>query len=344
MVDSSTSPKILLVKLSSLGDVLHNLPIVWDIRARLPNAQIDWVVEEGYVHLLTPLLSSEDLRGIDRIIPFGLRRWKKSLLKLPSWKEFFAFKSELQQVTYDVIIETQGLLKSALVCALANKSLDVVVAGLANATEFSGYESISRMFYSQSVQVPLMCHAVDRSRFVACSALDWQLIDRSEKPNFYPDTFVDAIGFKQVTDLQKPYILFFHSTARNAKRWANTHWVDLGKKLSNQGYQVVLPWGSAVEKAISNELSAQIPGSIVPNSFSIEDAFSVIANSALVVGVDTGLTHLSAVLNKPTVEIYCDSPRWKTEGYWSHQIRNTGDIQTPPTVEEVAKACLALLS
>ena len=82
----------------------------------------------------------------------------------------------------------------------------------------------------------------------------------------------------------------------------------------------------------------------MPNSFSIEDAFSVIANSALVVGVDTGLTHLSAVLSKPTVEIYCDSPRWKTEGYWSDKIQNIGDIQAPPTVCEVSKASLELLS
>jgi heptosyltransferase I len=145
MVDSSRSPKILLVKLSSLGDVLHNLPIVWDIRARLPNAQIDWVVEEGYVQLLSPLLSREGFRGIDRIIPLGLRRWKKSPFSLHCWRKFFAFKKELQRSTYDVIIETQGLIKSALVCALANKSSDAMVAGLANATEFSGYEPMARV-------------------------------------------------------------------------------------------------------------------------------------------------------------------------------------------------------
>ena len=80
MSDASKSPKILLVKLSSLGDVLHNLPIVWDIRTRFPGAQIDWVVEEGYVSLLSPILTREEFKGIDRIIPFGLRRWKKSLL------------------------------------------------------------------------------------------------------------------------------------------------------------------------------------------------------------------------------------------------------------------------
>ena len=344
MARSNASPKILLVKLSSLGDVLHNLPIVWDIRARLPDAQIDWVVEEGYVHLLKPLLSREGFRGIDRIIPFGLRRWKKSLLSSKTWQEFFAFRRTLQEVHYDYIIETQGLLKSALVCALAKKTSHAVIAGLANATQYSGYEPIARFFYNQRVQVPLQCHAVDRSRYVACSALDWQLINRSEKAQFYPADCIGTIETKQIVDLKKPYVLFFHSTAREAKRWSNPDWIELGKKLSALGYQIVLPWGSATEKAMSYELAAKIPEAIVPNSFSIEEAFLIIHNSSLVVGVDTGLTHLSAVLNQPTVEIYCDSPRWKTEGYWSDKIRNVGDIQAPPTVDEVLDASLELLS
>jgi heptosyltransferase-1 len=344
MAKQDVSPKILLVKLSSLGDVLHNLPIVWDIRARLPNAQIDWVVEEAYVHLLTPLLSQDGFRGIDRIIPFGLRRWKKEILSPQSWQEFFAFKSKLQEVSYDCVIETQGLLKSALVCALAKRTPNAVVAGLANATEFSGYEPLARTFYSQSVQVPFHCHSVDRSRYVTCSALDLSLINRVERAQFYPASFMESIVAPKVGGLDKPYVLFFHSTARAAKRWANDNWISLGKKLSELGYQVVLPWGNFVEKNISNELASQIPGSLVPDAFSIEAAFSVIANAALVVGVDTGLTHLSAVLNKPTVEIYCDSPRWKTEGYWSDQIRNTGDMQMPPTIDEVIGASLDLLA
>ena len=173
MNQSSATPKILLVKLSSLGDVLHNLPIIWDIRVRFPDARIDWVVEEGYVNLLMPLLTRDGFRGIDRIIPFGLRRWKKSLLSLHAWKEFRAFKKNLQQVSYDCVIETQGLLKSALVCAHAKKTPGAVVAGLANATEFSGYEPLARNFYGQQVQVPFQCHAVDRSRYVVSSAFDW---------------------------------------------------------------------------------------------------------------------------------------------------------------------------
>lgn len=339
----SSKPKVLLVKLSSLGDVLHNLPIVWDLRARLPEAQIDWVVEEAYVHLLTPLLSRDGFKGIDRIIPFGLRRWKKNLFTLATWKKFFTFRKILQATTYDVLIETQGLLKSAIVCSLAKRSSGAVVAGLANATEFSGYEPLARSFYNQSVQVPTQCHAVDRSRWVMCSALDWPLLERSDAPQFYSKEFVASIPKATVEDLKTPYILCFHSTAREAKRWSNEGWVALGRGLSARGYQLVFPWGNAAEKAVSQSLAAQIPGSLVPPAFSIEDAFSVIAGAALTVGVDTGLTHLAAVLDKPTIEIYCDSPRWKTEGYWSSRICNLGDMQSPPSAQEVLEASLKLL-
>ncbi|MGV0963961.1 MAG: lipopolysaccharide heptosyltransferase I [Polynucleobacter sp.] len=339
----SASPKILLVKLSSLGDVLHNLPIVWDLRARLPDAQIDWVVEEGYVHLLEPLLSRDGFRGIDRIIPFGLRRWKKNLFRLATWQEFFVFRKSLQSTTYDVLIETQGLLKSAIVCSLAKKSSGAVITGLANATEFSGYEPLSRSFYNQSVQVPTQCHAVDRSRWVMCSALDWPLIERSDAPQFYPSEFITSIPKSSVAGLRSPYVLCFHSTAREAKRWSNANWIALGKDLSARGYQLVFPWGNAAEKAVSQLLASQISGALVPSAFSIEEAFSVIADAALTVGVDTGLTHLAAVLNKPTIEIYCDSPLWKTEGYWSDRICNVGDIQNPPSIQEVLDASLKLL-
>jgi len=240
-IPDHSSPKILLVKLSSLGDVLHNLPIIWDLRSRLPNAQIDWVVEEGYVHLLEPLLSRDGFKGIDRIIPFGLRRWKKNLFKLSTWQQLFAFKKCLQECSYDVIIETQGLLKSAIVCSLASKSPNAVVAGLANATEFSGYEPIARSFYNQLVQVPTQCHAVDRSRWVMSSALDWSLVDRTNAPRFYPQAYVESLAVsstKVFEDLKRPYVLCFHSTAREAKRWSNENWIILGKQLAAKGW----PW------------------------------------------------------------------------------------------------------
>jgi len=348
---TALSPKILLVKLSSLGDVLHNLPIVWDLRKRSPNAQIDWIVEEAYVHLLEPLKTTETFKGIDQIIPVAFRRWRKNLFSLRTWREFFAMRKELQASTYDVLLETQGLLKSALVCALAKKSDHAVVAGLGNATEHSGYEPMVRLFYTQPVHVPVKCHAIDRSRWVMCSAFDWPLINRNDEPPcFYPQAFVEQLPPLLFESLKKskqgvpvPYVVCFHSTARAAKRWPNDHWVELGRALSSQGYQVILPWGSEAEMKFSALIASQIPGAIVPRAFSIEEAYSLVAHAALTIGVDTGLTHLSAVLGKPTVEIYCDSPRWKTEGYWSRVIANVGDMKVAPLVDEVMLAAQAVL-
>jgi heptosyltransferase-1 len=351
VAQANQAPKILLVKLSSLGDVLHNLPIVWDLRKRLPEAQIDWIVEEGYVHLLEPLKTTEKFRGIDRIIPVAFRRWRKNLFSLRTWSEFFALRKALQATTYDIVLETQGLLKSALVCALAKKSEHAIVAGLGNATEHSGYEPMARLFYTQSVHVPVKCHAIDRSRWVMCSAFDWPLFDRrSEPPIFYPPSFVEQLAPLEFEGLRKqpngmpvPYVVCFHSTARAAKRWPTESWVELGKSLSSQGYQVLFPWGSPEEMKISALMASQVPGAILPRAFSIEEAYRLVAYAALTVGVDTGLTHLSAVLGKPTVEIYCDSPRWKTEGYWSSNIANLGDMKRIPLASAVLEAAEALL-
>lgn len=348
---ASESPKVLLVKLSSLGDVLHNLPIVWDLRKRLPSAQIDWIVEEGYVHLLEPLKTTNTFRGIDRIIPVALRRWRKNLFSLSTWREFFAMRKALQATTYDVLLETQGLLKSALVCALAKKSNNAVVAGLGNATEHSGYEPMAKIFYTQSVHVPVKCHAIDRSRWVMCSAFDWPLFDRrSEPPLFYPQEFVQQLppllfeGLKKADKVTPaPFVVCFHSTARATKRWPNEHWVELGKELTHQGYQVILPWGSESEMKVSALIASQIPGAIVPRAFSIEEAYSLVAHAVLTIGVDTGLTHLAAVLGKPTIEIYCDSPRWKTEGYWSSNIANLGDMKRIPEASVVLDSATAIL-
>jgi heptosyltransferase-1 len=233
-----------------------------------------------------------------------------------------------------------------MVSALARKSAHGAVTGLANATLHSGYEPMARRFYDESVQVPLKCHAIDRSRWVMCSAMDWPLFDRrSEPPRFYPNEKIEGFsplileGMRlQPNGKPAPYILCFHATARAAKRWPDADWVTLGRALSTQGYQLIFPWGSPDEMKTSAHLASQIPGAIVPRAFSIEEAYHLIAHTVLTIGVDTGLTHLSAVLGKPTIEIYCDSPRWKTEGYWSKLVTNLGDMKTPPSVGEVLQA------
>jgi heptosyltransferase I len=358
--------KILIVKLSSLGDVLHNLPVVWDLRAKDPAAQIDWVVEEGYVGLLEPLKtitspSGDYIAGINNIIPLAFRRWKKALKRgefIRSIQEYIAFKELFKSgvfADYDLIIETQGLLKSAWVTHLANPNKTASVFGLANQTEFSGYEPWARKFYTDCVQVPFQCHAVDRSRWVTSAALDIPVPDRRiSPPQFYSPAYVQSLidaanlGFASTRidlgfDVSKPYVMCFHATAGKSKRWSDDHWVTVGKALAAKGIQVILPWGNDQEKAVSTQIAKKISGTyslvgskaIVPSAFSIADAFGLVAGAKMTIGVDTGLTHLSAILGMPTIELYCDSPKWKTEGYWSPKIHNLGDKAQPPSVEEV---------
>jgi heptosyltransferase I len=238
---------------------------------------------------------------------------------------------------------------------LANPEKTASVFGLANQTEFSGYEPWARKFYTDCVQVPFHCHAVDRSRWVTASAMDIPVPDRVlMPPKFYPEAYVQSLveaarlGFASTRvdlgfDVTKPYVMCFHATAGASKRWSDDHWVAVGKALVAKGIQVILPWGNDKEKAVSELIAKKISGrpslvgskAIVPNSFSIADAFGLIAGAQMTIGVDTGLTHLSAILGMPTIELYCDSPRWKTEGYWSPNIHNLGDKGQPPSAEEV---------
>ena len=367
------SMKILIVKLSSLGDVLHNLPVVWGLRAKYPEAQIDWVVEEGYVGLLEPLKTitspnGDLMTGINNIIPLAFRRWKKALKRgefIRSIQEYIAFKEQFKSgvfADYDLIIETQGLLKSAWVTHLANPNKTASVFGLANQTEFSGYEPWARKFYTDSVQVPFHCHAVDRSRWVTASALDLTVPDRAASPpQFYPAAYIQSLvdaaklGFASTRvdlgfDVSKPYVMCFHATAGKSKRWSDDHWVTVGKALVAKSIQVILPWGNDQEKEVSTQIARKISGTyslvgskaIVPSAFSIADAFGLVAGAKMTIGVDTGLTHMSAILGRPTIELYCDSPRWKTEGYWSPNIHNLGDKGQPPSVEEVLAAITAI--
>lgn len=339
-------PAFLLVKLSSLGDVLHNIPIVWDIRERYPDSRIDWVVEEAYVDLLRPLQTSDSFKGIDHIIPFGLRRWKRNILNSSHWQELLKVVRILREQQYDWVIDSQGLIKSAIVASLAGRSETSIITGLANATEYSGYEPLSRFFYTESVQVPKHCHAIDRSRYLLSSALNIPLIDRSSSVKFYPNSFMAHLMNVNEPPLEfkKPYVLCFHATAREAKKWINDNWVYVGKYVLEKGLIPIYPWGNQAEKNTSHAIVDQLAGGLVPKAYSVKEYFQIISQAALTIGVDTGLTHLAAVLRRPTIEIYCDSPLWKTEGYWLDSIINLGDIGRPPNVTSVIQAVDRLLT
>ncbi|MET3105321.1 heptosyltransferase-1 [Oxalobacteraceae bacterium GrIS 2.11] len=321
--------KVLLIRVSSLGDVLHNMPIVGDILRHFPEAQIDWVVEENFVELvkLNP--------HVRKVIPFALRRWRKSLLSAATRAEIKTFKKWLQAETYDVILDTQGLLKTGVIMGLANGGAKV---GLANGTEGSGYEPISRIFHSLSVPVDSRTHAVLRGRLVASRALGYDIGETQ------PEFGLLAPASETMTWLpEHDYAVFFHGTAGVHKKWPAHDWITIGKYLQQHQLPVLLAWGNSTEFLEAEQLAAHIPGAVVLPKLSMLEAVALAQRAALVVGVDTGLTHISAAYGRPTVEIYSASPRWKTEGNWSDQIINLGDTGAAPGAPEVIAAIERLI-
>ncbi len=320
------------MRVSSLGDVVHNMPMVADIQRHFPLAQIDWVVEEDYAALvrLNP--------GVRQVIPFALRRWRKSLLSAGTRTEIRAFRARLREQAYDIVFDTQGLLKTAVVMRMARLAPGGRRVGLANATEGSGYEGISRIFHSHSIPVGVRTHAVERGRLVAAVALNYH-IDAPADFNLRSPSIAPRPAWLP----QQPYAVFFHATARPAKQWTPSCWIQIAKDLAERGLPVLLPWGSAIEKIAANQLAAQMPNATVLPKLSMMEAVLLAHDATLAIGVDSGLTHIAAAFNRPTIELYVDSPRWKTEGNWSPRIINLGEPGVVPTITEVRRALAALL-
>jgi heptosyltransferase-1 len=318
--------KILIVRLSSLGDVVHNMPMVADILARHPDAQIDWIVEEAYAGLIA--LN----KGVRDVIPIALRRWRKQLGRRSTWREIADFCRRLQREQYDYVFDTQGLLKSGIVMGIARTAAHGIKLGLANGTEGCGYEAPTRWFQHKSVAVSPRAHAVMRARLVAAAGLGYS-------PSQPADFLLAAPAMPAPAWLPDgPYAVFFHATARASKQWDSRNWVETGKAIRQLGMPVLLPWGSAGERQAAAQLAAQIPDAIVLPRLPLLEAVLLAERARLVVGVDTGLTHIAAAYRRPTVEIYCDSPVWNTAGDWSPAVVNLGDRGKPPGAEQVWQA------
>lgn len=303
--------------------------MVSDIRRHYPDANIDWVVEEGYTGLVR---MNPDVR---RIIPIALRRWRKSLLSAATRAEIASFRQQLKQDAYDIVFDTQGLLKTSVVMRMARLAPGGQRVGLANATEGSGYEPLSRIFHNKSVEVGLHTHAVLRAREVAAKALGYG-VDGIADFNLHPPAMAPAERPAWLPE--EAYAVFFHGTARAAKQWPNASWVRIAALLTERGLPVLLPWGSDGERKTAEQLASQMTNARVLPKLPLMEAVLLAQRAALVIGVDTGLTHIAAAFNRPTIELYCDSPRWKTEGNWSSQIINLGELGAAPAVEQVALA------
>jgi heptosyltransferase I len=309
--------RILLVKTSSLGDVVHNLPVASDIRVALPGAEIDWVVEESLAAI--PCLHP----AVSRVLPVSVRRWRSGLLNGAVRAEVGAFVRELKSRPYDAVIDTQGLLKSAWIAWLAR--------GVRHGLDFASAREPLAPFYDHLHSVPWTMHAVERNRALAARALGYAV-------PVTLDYGIHAAAAQFVWLPKRPYVVLVHATSARAKLWPVERWVDLGARLAERGLACILLWGSTAERERAEEIARPLPGAVVAPSLSLAEAAGVITGAAFVVGVDTGLAHLAVALAIPTVGLYCATDPAATGLYGARHAINLGAAGAPPSVPDVLGA------
>lgn len=267
-----------------MGDVFHTLPALTDALACIPGLQVDWVVEEAFADIPTwhP--------AVNRVFPIAWRRWRKNLTDKSIRQEMKSFFSELRTQDYDLVLDAQGLIKSALVTSLTKgpkHGLD----------KSSAREALSSLAYQSKHLVEKGGHAIARVRQLFAQTLDYSL-----------DGLDLDYGIKQSNwdkpDQEKPYLVFLHGTTWVTKLWPVTYWQQLSDLAVNNGYEVLLPWGNEEEQQRAADIAQDRPGVSVMPKLSISALMPWLAYANGVVGVDTGLSHVVAALSVPAVAIY----------------------------------------
>ena len=312
--------RILLIKTSSLGDVVHNLPVVTDLRRKFPEAQIDWIVEEGFREI--PRLHP----GLNRVIPVALRRWRRALLAPATWREMRSFRAALQAQSHDLVIDTQGLLKSVLIARMARGRR----CGYSAA---SAREPLAARFYDAAYDVPKDLHAVERNRRLASLAAGYNASDAADY----------GVAATPAPPSAGPSAMLLTATSRDDKLWPEQRWVALGRALHQRGLSCLLPAGSADERARAERLAQAIPAAVALPPMSLTELAGQLAAARVVIGVDTGLVHLAVALGRPTLALFCASDPALTGVCASTPAINLGARGRPPEVDAVLAATTPLL-
>lgn len=323
---------ILLVKTSSLGDVVHNLPVASDLRTRFPELAIDWVVEESFAAI--PRLHP----AVRRVIPVALRRWRRSLLSAATWREMRAFRDDLQRENYDLVLDSQGLLKSALIARLAHGRQAGYAAEAAR-------EPLAARFYDAAFVIPANLHAVERNRWLAAAALDYA-------PDLPLDYGICAPTLGAAWLPAGPYCVLLTATSRADKLWPEPDWLRLAAWLNARGLACVLPGGSSAERERAQRLASAMGNAVAAPPLGIDDLARLLAGARMAVGVDTGLSHLAVALGKPVVALFSGSSPALTGVYageaemaaGARAVINIGSAGAPPSAERAIEALDGLLA
>jgi len=300
--------RVLLIKTSSLGDVLHTLPALTDAAEAIPGIRFDWVVEEAFAEI------PEWHPAVGRMIQVAIRRWRKAPLKAILSGEWTTFRRQLRAREYDLVLDAQGLIKSALLSRMAKGR----VVGL---DKNSAREPLASRFYQQGFPVERGEHAIVRLRKLFAKALDYEL----------PTSALDY-GINRADPEEEeatPSILFVHGTTWATKHWPYQYWVELAGVVNSAGYKVLLPWGSAEERARAERIAADRDAEVIPRG-SLDALSRRIQQATGAVCVDSGIAHLVAALGTPSVTIYGPTVSTLTGTTGDHQLHMDSDLECAP--------------
>lgn len=298
--------RVLLVKTSSMGDVLHSLPALTDAQHVFPEIQFDWAVEEGFAQI--PTWHS----AVNQVIPVAIRRWRKNWFSAPIRAERMAFRQQLTATHYDAVIDAQGLLKSAfLVTRLAHGAKH-------GYDRHSIREPIASFFYDYKHQISKQQHAVERIRQLFAASLGYDC------PKTQGDYAIAQHFLHVPTELQGEYVVFLHSTTRDDKHWPEEYWRSLIALMAESGVKIKLPWGAEHEYQRALRLAEGFDFVDVLPKLTLAEVALQIANAKAVVSVDTGLSHLTAALDKTNFTLFGPTDPGLIGGYGlgQHEIKS----------------------
>lgn len=310
------SGDVLFIKTSSLGDVIHHMPALTEAHARLPGCRFVWVVEEAFA----PLVRLHPAAG--GVVSVASRRWRRSLPGPSLWREITEFGRALRAQSYDTIVDTQGLIRSALIARVARGRRHGYDAD-------SIRERAASLLYDVRHQVSRDQHAIARNRILTGLALGYV-------PEGAPDYGLDRAALSAASPDR--YAILLHATARREKEWPVDHWIALGHALHARNTRLVLPWGNAREYERSRLIASALPDAQVPDLQPLDAVARQIAAASLVVGVDTGLLHLASALTVPLAAIFVGSEPALTAPMGAGPMAVVGGKGEIPSVADVMAA------
>ncbi|WP_435928367.1 lipopolysaccharide heptosyltransferase RfaC [Dryocola sp. BD613] len=293
--------RVLIVKTSSMGDVLHTLPALTDAANAVPGIRFDWVVEEGFAQI--PSWHP----AVDKVLPVAIRRWRKSWFSAPIVAERKAFYQALRAEKYDVIIDAQGLLKSAVLVTRKAR-------GVKHGMDWnSAREPLASFFYDKRHAIAKQRHAVERTRELFAKSIQY------EAPTRKGDYAIASHFLTAAPADTKGYVIFLHATTRDEKHWPESNWRDLIQLMHKTGLRIKLPWGAEHERERAVRLAKGFDHVEVLPRLSLEQVAKQIAGARAVVSVDTGLSHLTAALDRPNLTLYGPTDPGLIGGYGQNQ-------------------------